>query len=333
MRVISAHNVCEALPLGLDHLSHWGEWQDSRNGQVLVSPVPVTTTYIDPMQRVLFSPVRDANPFFHLGEAMWMLAGRQDAKFLDLFVKDFSERFAEPNTHGSLQHGAYGYRWRKWFGDEEALDQLETVIMLLKKNPDDRRVVLNMWDPAADLNVDKKDIPCNTHAYLRVRQKQYLDLTVLCRSNDIVWGAYGANAVHFAFLLEYLAAMSGYSPGAMYQVSNNFHIYETIYRKLLEKSGAAALSDNRYRTQGLEWTPLVGDPETFDSDLEEVLRGGVLGDAPHIRNPFLSGTVAPMLAAMRKWRDGEKQQAAALVAKMQADDWRIACGEWVQRRM
>jgi hypothetical protein len=46
--------------------------------KVLVSQTPVVTCYSAPTQRVLFSPMRDANPFFHLMEALWMLAGRDD---------------------------------------------------------------------------------------------------------------------------------------------------------------------------------------------------------------------------------------------------------------
>jgi thymidylate synthase len=52
-----------------------------------------------------------------------------------------------------------------------------------------------------------------------------LDLTVLCRSNDVVWGAYGANAVHFSVLQEYLAGRIGVDVGVMYQFSNNYHGY------------------------------------------------------------------------------------------------------------
>src|SRR6185312_5208239 len=145
-----------------------GEKQGSRNGEVLVSPTPVLICNQYPTRRVLFNPRRNANPFFHLMEALWMLAGRNDSEFLNSFVGDFGKRFAE--SDGTL-HGAYGYRWRKhfdleWGGAENLPDQLETAVNLLRKNPDDRRVVIAMWDPVADLGADKKDICCNTHIYL-----------------------------------------------------------------------------------------------------------------------------------------------------------------------
>ena len=210
MYVINARNVNDAYNQGLIHLLKEGEVQDTRAGQVIVLPYPLTTVYEKPTERVLFDPVRDANPFFHLFESLWMLSGRNDATWLDQFVSDFSVRFAEDD---GMQHGAYGYRWRNHFYN----DQLPVLIDILKTNNNDRRAVLTMWDPASDLGVrDKKDIPCNSQAFLRVRKGSsgpVLDITVCCRSNDAIWGAYGANAVHFSVLLEYLARMIGVGVG------------------------------------------------------------------------------------------------------------------------
>src|SRR5262245_49446193 len=109
MITIYAKNVREALPQGLKLLRDCGKEEPSRAGMVRVAPCPVMTVYAEPCDRVLFSPERDANPFFHLAEALWMLAGRKDAEFLNLFVKDFGKRFAEED--GTV-HGAYGARWR-----------------------------------------------------------------------------------------------------------------------------------------------------------------------------------------------------------------------------
>ena len=200
MRVVYAHNVNDAFYGGLNMLKRDGIRQNSRAGYVLVMPFPVVTVYEKPQQRVLFHTKRDANPFFHLFESLWMLAGWNNAHWLDQFVHDFSERFAEED--GRI-HGAYGHRWLRHFdmeggGEDRRLpNQLDTIVELLKKNPDDRRIVLTMWDPVADLGVTKKDVPCNTQAYFRVRSTldsgvsrhpRLLDMTVCCRSNDAVWG-------------------------------------------------------------------------------------------------------------------------------------------------
>jgi thymidylate synthase len=194
VKVLHCRNVNDAYSRGISFLRTKGEVKDSRAGKVLVAPAPVTTVYDRPWERVLFCPRRDANPLFHLFEALWLLAGRRDGHWLDLFVRDFSSRFAEDD--GNL-HGSYGFRWRHHFdmeggGEERLPDQLRTVVHLLRENHDDRRVVLSMWDPVADLGVSRRDIPCNLCITPRVRTDEsgieVLDITVFCRSNDLVWG-------------------------------------------------------------------------------------------------------------------------------------------------
>src|SRR5258708_35739439 len=66
----------------------------TRNGKCLVVDEPVLISYTHPKERVLFNPVRDANPFFHLYESLWMLAGRNDLKSLAYYcsrMKEFSD--------------------------------------------------------------------------------------------------------------------------------------------------------------------------------------------------------------------------------------------------
>jgi hypothetical protein len=52
-----------------------------------------------------------------------------------------------------------------------------------------------------------------------------LDMTVINRSNDSLWGALGSNYVHFSFLHEYIANSVGMGVGHYHQISNNLHTY------------------------------------------------------------------------------------------------------------
>ena len=94
MEVIHARNVNDAWPQAIHLVADAGVMQETRAGSAMVVPHPVATVYAKPAERVLFDPVRDANPIFHHFEALWMLAGRDDADWLDRFVSDFSARFA-----------------------------------------------------------------------------------------------------------------------------------------------------------------------------------------------------------------------------------------------
>ena len=80
MKVIHARNVNDAVVKGAELLKAGGLTQDSRAGGTLEYPEPVCTVYERPLERVLFDAIRDANPFFHLMEALWMLAGPQGCR-------------------------------------------------------------------------------------------------------------------------------------------------------------------------------------------------------------------------------------------------------------
>jgi thymidylate synthase len=341
MHTIFARNVNDAYHKGLSYLLEAGEREPSRAGPVLVAPSPVTTIYERPGERVLFSPKRDANCFFHLCEGLTMLAGRKDAAILNRYVRDFGERFAEPD--GDI-HDGYGYRWRHAFG----IDQLGAIIARFRADPGTRQCVLTMWDPRCEL-IDSGGIlwtcgendlegvwrtrPCNTHAYFRIRDGA-LNMMVCCRSNDMIFGGYGANAVHFSILQEYLAAMVGVRLGSYAQMSFNFHAYEDM----LAKVGVPELDDRYGNQDGISSSPLVHDPSTFDRELMELLAfvdndDWRTGGAMRWHNYFLRDTALPMLRAHSRWRAGARERALDGIDQVAATDWRVAAGEWIERRL
>jgi thymidylate synthase len=350
MHVIKVTGVNDAYSQGVPYVLACGDRRPSRAGDVISVPWPVATVYERPAERVLFCPRRDANPFFHLFESLHMLAGRNDAAWLDRFVGDFSARFAEDDGH---QHGAYGFRWRRHFdmeggGHRNLPDQLETLVHLLTVNPRDRRVVLTMWDPVADLGIDRRDVPCNTHAYLRVRtadkwgpgpsvnarSEEVLDLTVCCRSNDAIWGAYGANAVHFSMLQEYLAGRIGVGVGRYTQFSNDLHIYVDVLDKMGEPTPAGEYPGT---------APIGQDWSCWDEDLRQFM-AWTEADEPdqepqeYPRNPWFHDTAEPLFVAHTYWKRGERDHALeiindAAVGPNIAPDWRRAAREWMGRRV
>jgi len=342
MFVIDATNVNEALPKGILHLLEAGVTEDSRNGKVLVAPTPVCTVYRKPLERVLFSPLRNANPFFHVMEALWMLGGHHDLKF----PLEFNSRFAEYSDDGQSVFGAYGWRWREFFG----YDQLEKIAYELQNNPQSRRCVLSMWNgweideyededaplhSHCDLYVAThggKDVPCNTHAYFDCRGGK-LNMTVCNRSNDIIWGAYGANAVHFSFLQEYMALRIGVPVGVYRQVSNNFHAYLDVYdvQKLLMIANNA-LTTNYYATEvDFNRTPLFKDNcKRFEDELEYFLNDSLYEATSH---EFIRTVAQPMRRAWELYKQAELEKAVELLyATMIPCDWRTAALTWLMLR-
>ena len=338
---IIASNPDTALADGLWWMKAVGERNTSRNGAVIQAPQAVATVYPNPQQRVMFSALRDANPFFHLFESLWMLAGRNDVAQVANYAKQM-ESFADDG----LLWGAYGFRWRFFFG----FDQMLEIVKLLKQDPKTRRAVMSMWSPSGDLvpevSVMSKDIPCNTQVYFDATLGR-LNMTVTNRSNDIVWGAYGANVVHMSLMHEFVASAAGLPLGHYTQFSNNWHLYSDRpdVQRLIDCSDAERsrwaikfAPDNRYTSVHMPpVTPkplmalgddalvflgqveaLVNDPSTPDSDLP---------------TDFLRLTAKPMVSAHVLYKAGDKEAALAKTKEVEATDWQVAAYEWVERRI
>jgi thymidylate synthase len=222
MLVIHTNHPDNALhsALSLSVLDTFGVEEESRNGPVIRFSTPVTTVWEPGFECVSTDANRDANPFLHYIEAFWMLAGRNDVET----VAKLASNMRNYSDDGETLHGAYGHRWRNWF----KTDQISEVIDELRSNPKSRRCVIQMWDGAVDLEAarqGKKDTPCNTAIYFDPIGDN-LNMTVTNRSNDMVWGAYGANVVHMSFLHSYISHQVGKKTGAYYQMSNNLHLYK-----------------------------------------------------------------------------------------------------------
>ena len=344
MKVIRGRNINEVFQIATMSLREQPTIKmDSRNGEVLMFRDPVTSVYERPNERVLFDPVRNCNPFFHFIEGLWMIAGRNDLKPLTMFAK----KLADYSDDGFTLNGAYGYRWRHWFErlrhvndsafELEGVDQLDTAIKMLKAAPKDRRVVLGMWDASEDLASSSKDVPCNTQVFFKsvpTKDGYMLDMTVTNRSNDLIWGAYGANVVHFSMVHEYVAAMVGMELGIYYQVSNNAHVYRDVWDPLSEKLHIGYRPDP-YETDNLKPLPLVDDPSTFDEDVNKFFEWLLSsGQPPSFNNKIFTGTAVPMVSSWKLYKE-EKDKLAALEEAMhiKAADWRKACVEWFQRKI
>lgn len=373
----------------------------SRNGDVLMIDEPVTITYSHPRERVLFNSARDCNPFFHLYEALWMLAGRNDLAPLQYYISDYG-RFSDD---GKTLNGAYGYRWRKsWtsrqIGSKDRVDQLDLLVNHLKAVPNSRRAVLTMWNVEDDLlkigqpteyavkqsqwgpyptEGQSKDVCCNLNVMFSLREIDpeiwsetgkprpagvmgrawkpawyELDMTVTNRSNDMILGMLGANYVHFTMLQEYMAARLGVEVGKYHHITNNLHVYTKDWEpeKWLADEQPnwyvnANLSKGQLNDQlvldlwGKDLAhrfPLVKDPAVFEKELPVIVNfyGGDNGKkcSPLLmyNEPFFEDVASHALNAFRLHKHRLYPDALAECRLIKADDWRIACTQWIEKR-
>jgi thymidylate synthase len=314
---ITAKNVNDAFHEAMWKMPIFGVEEQTRNGKVISVHGPVITKYLCPTERMLFHKGRDANPFFHIVEAMWMLAGRNDVHTVEFYAKNM----ANYSDNGHIIHGAYGYRWRQFF----ALDQIKWVIRHLMQQPNSRRAVISMWDPSEDTWAawDGKDVPCNTTIYFR-RINNTLDMTVCCRSNDIVWGCYGANAVHMSYLHEFVAQAIGIEVGCYYQISNNWHIYEPHFNLLKTQE---ELIDHYDAAKTMKLLEGINSDE-FLMEVE-----GLFYDSPRTPTaPYLVKVVVPVMKSWEKYKQGRRLDAYNIACTIKDDAVAIACMNWLERR-
>jgi hypothetical protein len=330
--------------------------QGSRYGDVIRIRTPLLITYTTPTLRVLMNEERLCNPFLHLYEAFYMLAGRRDVESLAKFAK----RMKTFSDDGQTFHASYGHRWRHHFGG----DQLKTVIENLRKNPDSRREVLQMWDCRSDLVgfehegfryagrdhymdgnqlyrkgpnsvLDSVDLPCNTQVYVQACQG-HLDITVTNRSNDIFWGMLGSNHVQFSFLLEYLAAMAGLKVGLYHHFTTNAHYYTDHFspekvQAMHEDTDTAvdfyrALSEGPSSHVRDHTIPLVSSPESFDIEAERFASDPF--DKEHWQldsnQRFIREVAHPMMNAWYAHKKKVYDLAFDNIAEIKQPDWQFA---------
>jgi thymidylate synthase len=367
MKVIDVYNVDQALSTGLTAIVAEGATCGSRNGPVLRFKTPVTSVYHRPLDRVSFNVVRDANPFLHLMESLWMLAGRNDVEFAAYYAKQMLQYTDDEKT----LNGAYGYRWRAHFG----YDQLEEAIAELQSTSGgSRRVVVQMWDPGhrtedqwpngeggfdyvfgtGDLrNQKSKDLPCNT-AVLFDAQLGVLNATVTNRSNDMIWGAYGANAVQFSMLLEYMANRIGIPVGTYYQVSNNLHVYTEfeISQRFLGTDDAGYFvkappfppdTADVYGQGLVQAMPLGAFSKYWDTELQHLIDNYRTVEPELYGMQFFFAVAGPMAEAYNIYKNGDKQDAVEYLSGAQhrhfinkgytPNDWLAAGISWLERRL
>ena len=324
--------------------------EDSRNGPVTRFREPVTICLTHPWERVNFNPTRDGNPFFHLMEALAMLAGVNSAKLMAHFTKNMLAYSDDGETFNAF----YGTRLRQYRTKRQhfplaavfdAQDQLEDVITVLRNDPLSRQAVAMLWDPADLPYRETKDKACNLCLVFSNDQGK-LRMTSFNRSNDgIFGGVMGANIVHLSMFQEYVALALGLPIGEWWHTSNNLHVYEknekwpalsgltpADYQDIYPNVDRGALK--HLFTPGLpvERTVFEAELRRFFMEITSVYKTALTVDARTYQNEFLRDTAAPVFNAWQGHKSGDKIAAAQRAEGIAAPDWRVACMDWLERR-
>lgn len=248
----SGRNLFCLYPLLLQTVNKEGQEAAPRNKPVVEMLHPTMWSLTHPQEWALFIPGRKINPFFALAEVVWMWSGKGGADFIQFYNKSITQFLDKgvPYFHGSygkrVRHAGYSetpFRELPHLTNgsgtangpvEVEVDQLQHVIRKLQGDPETRQAVVVLWDPVKDNWVQSMDHPCNNVLYFWMRPvkksatRWKLNMTVVRRSNDLVWGV-PYNMVQFSHLQALVAGALNAAIGEYHVMANNLHYYKELY--------------------------------------------------------------------------------------------------------
>jgi thymidylate synthase len=168
--------------------------------------------------------------FSSIGEFLWYLSKTNNLDFISHYLPDYTQ-FSDD---GKTVHGGYGPRLFNMRGH----NQVDNVISLLKKRPDSRQAVIQLFD-AADLEKKYKDIPCTCTLQFMIRNER-LQLVTSMRSNDAFLGL-PHDVFSFTMLQEIVAQSLNVGLGSYKHMVGSLHLYDE------NRKGAQTYVDEGYQ--------------------------------------------------------------------------------------
>ena len=151
--------------------------------------------------------------------------------------EDVWEEFLRPGIFPQFDY-TYNERMR-YSGFYKGLisPQLQSVISLLKDDPDTRKAILTIYTISDSRYLDgSRRIPCSMYYWFGVRKYPGSDIAQLNihyhqRSSDFV--THFGNDVYLAWkLMEYVAQETGYRPGHLIHSIDSLHVYQKDWATL-----------------------------------------------------------------------------------------------------
>lgn len=151
-----------------------------------------------------------------------------------------SSPYLAENISGYKEYGRvgniYGHQWRRFGSKDDSVDQISYLIHNLLVNPNSRYHLVSAWNPNDFISSGlRAALPaCHVMFQCNVRNKRYLDISVIQRSCDVFLGV-PFNLASYAALTHILAFITGYLPGELIWTGQSVHIYENHMKAIEEQ--------------------------------------------------------------------------------------------------
>ena len=162
-------------------------------------------------------------------ELLWFLKGETNIKYLVDNGVHIWDQWADEN--GELGP-VYGAQWRNW--NNEGIDQITNAINELKKNPNNRRIIVSAWNPSVMPDTKKSFSenvangkaalpPCHSLFQFYVSEGK-LSCQLYQRSADVFLGV-PFNIASYALLTMMVAQVCDLKVGDFVHTFGDVHIY------------------------------------------------------------------------------------------------------------
>lgn len=183
-------------------------------------------------------------------ELIWLISGNTNIKYLHDNNVTIWDEWADKN--GDLGP-VYGHQWRNF--NSQGIDQIKDVIERIKKNPQDRRLIVTAWNPA---QIDQMALPpCHCFFQFDVTPDGKLNCMLYQRSCDMFLGV-PFNIASYSLLTMMIAQVCGLQPGEFVHTLGNAHIYSNHFEQV-----KLQLSREPYPLPTMKINPEVKDIDDF----------------------------------------------------------------------
>lgn len=223
-----------------------GERKSNRTGIDCITVFSMTQTYrIDEHFPLLTK--RKLFPKAVFAELLWMLSGSTNNDKLVKLGANFWTPWVDPNHPDNKAFyertkfplgflgPVYGFQMRHFGGcyapgcngsdcmpGEEGFDQIAWLVEEIKKNPESRRLIVSLWNPA-DMHMMRLP-PCHYCFHVFIDSQKRMSLLLNQRSCDFPVGV-PANIQFYSALCYMLAQQTGYKPYQFIHHAEDAHIY------------------------------------------------------------------------------------------------------------
>lgn len=230
----------------------------------------VKFTLTNPKDAIVRIPARKTSKKYLLAENLWYAAGHNEVSF----IGEFASLWTRLSDDGVTNNSAYGYIMKYKHG----FNQIEKIIEMLSKNPDNRRAIININEPNENI-IETKDEQCTVYLQFFVRNNK-LDMTACMRSNDIINGLTN-DIVAFTALQQYIAYRLGIEVGNYTHFDGSLHYYhnerdDSKIKSISELTFEDLNEDSLDAPYEIDWIKMYEDADRIydlvDKDKKNILK-------------------------------------------------------------